>query len=247
MSHFRPHPISKGTCLQSGYRILDPNASNAQHSLLRPCNFAFNHIDPIPNHPVTWPRKSIAMEEELDFIYDSSKEAMQNALDRMATELLKVRAGKASPAMLESVRVDYYGAQTPLKSLANINTPDPKTITIQPFEKGLIQEIEKAIMRANLGFNPQNDGKLVRISIPPLTEERRRDLVKQAKAIAEQAKVSIRNARKDANDSIKTLKNDGLSEDIAKAAEAEVQDYTAAYSTKVEALLAEKEVDIMTI
>jgi ribosome recycling factor len=118
---------------------------------------------------------------------------------------------------------------------------------IQPFEKGLIEEIEKAIMRANLGFNPQNDGKLVRISIPPLTEERRRDLVKQAKAIAEQAKVSIRNARKEANDSIKGLKNDGLSEDICKVAEGEVQTFTDSFSTKVDTLLEEKEKDIMTI
>lgn len=187
------------------------------------------------------------MEEELDFIYESSKEAMQNAIDRMANEMLKVRAGKASPAMLESVRVDYYGSQTPLKSLANINTPDPRTIIVQPFEKGLIEEIEKGIMRANLGFNPQNDGKLVRISIPPLTEERRKDLVKQAKAIAEQAKVSIRNARKDANDSIKGLKNDGLSEDVCKVAEDEIQTYTTTFSNKVDTLLAEKEVDIMTI
>lgn len=187
------------------------------------------------------------MEEELDFIYESTKEAMQSGVDRMVNELLKVRAGKANPAMLESVRVDYYGAQTPLKSLANINTPDPRTLVIQPFEKGLIEEIEKAIMRANLGFNPQNDGKLVRISIPPLTEERRKDLVKQAKAIAEQAKVSIRNARKDANDSIKALKNDGLSEDICKGAEEEVQEYTTQYSNRVDTLLAEKEVDIMTI
>lgn len=197
---------------------------------------------------VTWrPEKTILMDEELLFIYDSTKEAMQHALERMATELLKVRAGKASPAMLESVRVDYYGSQTALKTIANINTPDPKTITIQPFEKGLIEEIEKGIMRANLGFNPQNDGKLVRISIPPLTEERRKDLVKQAKAIAEQAKVSIRNARKDANDSIKGLKNDGLSEDICKVAEDEIQSFTTTFSHKVDTLLAEKEVDIMTL
>lgn len=193
------------------------------------------------------PKPTAPMEEELDFIYESTKEAMQNAIERMASELLKVRAGKASPAMLESVRVDYYGSQTPLKTIANINTPDPRTLTIQPFEKGLIEEIEKGIMRANLGFNPQNDGKLVRISIPPLTEERRRDLVKQAKAIAEQAKVSVRNARKEANDSIKGLKNDGLSEDVCKGAEEEVQTYTTDFSARVDKLLADKEVDIMTI
>ena len=187
------------------------------------------------------------MEVELDFVYESTKEAMQGALDRMSNELLKVRAGKATPSMLDSVRVEYYGSLTVLKTIANINTPDPKTITIQPFEKGMISEIEKGILKANLGFNPQNDGKLIRIAIPPLSEERRRDLAKQARAVAEQAKVSVRNARKDANDSIKGLKNDGLSEDIAKVAEAEVQDYTTTYSAKVDTLLAEKEVDIMTI
>lgn len=187
------------------------------------------------------------MDEELDFIYESTKEAMQNAIDRMSHEMLKVRAGKASPAMLESVRVEYYGSQTPLKSLASINTPDPRTLIVQPFEKGLIEEIEKGIMRANLGFNPQNDGKLVRISIPPLTEERRKDLVKMAKAISEQAKVSIRNARKDANDSIKGLKADGLSEDICKGAEDEVQKYTDTYTAQVDTLFDEKEKDIMTI
>jgi ribosome recycling factor len=187
------------------------------------------------------------MTEEIDFIIESTEESMNGSIAHLEKSFLNIRAGKASPQMLGSVFVDYYGAQTPLSQVANINTPDARTLTIQPYEKSMLNPIEKAILIANLGFNPMNNGDLVIISVPPLTEERRRDLVKQAKAIAEQAKVSIRNARKDANDSIKTLKNDGLSEDIAKAAEAEVQDYTAAYSTKVEALLAEKEVDIMTI
>jgi ribosome recycling factor len=187
------------------------------------------------------------MEEELKFIFDSTKEGMDNAIERLDHELARIRAGKASPNMLGSVQVEYYGSMTPLKNVANVNTPDSKTLQIQPFEKGLLEEIEKGIMRANLGFNPMNDGKVVRISIPPLTEERRRDLVKQAKAVAEQAKVSVRNSRKDANDEIKALQKDGMAEDAAKRAEGEIQDMTTSYSNKVDALVAEKEVDIMTI
>lgn len=187
------------------------------------------------------------MEEELKFIYDTAEEGMQKAIERLEHELARIRAGKASPAMLSSVMVEYYGAMTPLKNVANVNTPDSKTLMIQPFEKGLLEEIEKGIMRANLGFNPGNDGKVVRINIPPLTEERRRDLVKQSKAVAEQAKVSIRNARKDANDEIKALQKDGLSEDTAKRNEGEIQDLTTTYSNKVDVLVDEKEKDIMTI
>jgi len=187
------------------------------------------------------------MEEDLQFIYESAKESMHNALERLTSELARIRAGKASPAMLLSVMVDYYGSSTPLKSVANVNTPDAKTIAIQPFEKGILEEIEKGIMRANLGFNPMNDGKVIRISIPPLTEERRKDLVKQAKAVDEQAKVSIRNARKEANDEIKALQKDGLSEDLAKDAEDVIQGYTTDYSNKADKLFQEKESDIMTI
>ncbi|HAP70367.1 MAG TPA: ribosome recycling factor [Flavobacteriales bacterium] len=187
------------------------------------------------------------MEEDLQFIFDSAKEGMESAMERLEHELARIRAGKASPAMLTSVQVEYYGSNVPLKNVANVNTPDSKTLMIQPFEKGILEEIEKGIMRANLGFNPGNDGKVVRISIPPLTEERRRDLVKQAKAVAEQGKVSIRNARKDANDEIKALQKDGLSEDRAKSAEAEVQDMTTDFSNKVDTLVSAKEVDIMTI
>ena len=187
------------------------------------------------------------MEEDLKFIFDSAKEGMENAMERLEHELARIRAGKASPAMLTSVQVEYYGSNVPLKNVANVNTPDSKTLMIQPFEKGILEEIEKGIMRANLGFNPGNDGKVVRISIPPLTEERRRDLVKQAKAVAEQGKVSIRNSRKEANDEIKGLQKDGLSEDRAKTSEAQVQELTVSYSDKVESLVAEKEKDIMTI
>ena len=187
------------------------------------------------------------MEEELQFIYDTAEEGMQNAMERLEHELARIRAGKASPAMLSSVQVEYYGSMAPLKNVANVNTPDSKTLMIQPFEKGLLEEIEKGIMRANLGFNPGNDGKVVRISIPPLTEDRRKDLVKQARAVAEQAKVSIRNSRKDANDEVKTLQKDSLSEDRAKDAEGVIQAKTTDYSNKVDELLASKETDIMTI
>lgn len=187
------------------------------------------------------------MEEELQFIFDSAEEGMDKAIERLEHELARIRAGKASPAMLSSVMVEYYGAMTPLKNLANVNTPDSKTLMIQPFEKGLLEEIEKGIMRANLGFNPGNDGKVVRINIPPLTEERRRDLVKQCRAVGEQAKVSIRNSRKDANDEIKALQKDGMSEDAAKVAEADIQEMTVKFSAKVDSLMEEKEKDIMTI
>ncbi|MFT7153506.1 MAG: ribosome recycling factor [Alteromonas macleodii] len=187
------------------------------------------------------------MEEELQFIFDSVEEGMESAMERLEHELARIRAGKASPAMLTSVQVEYYGSNVPLKNVANVNTPDSKTLMIQPFEKGILEDIEKGIMRANLGFNPGNDGKVVRISIPPLTEERRRDLVKQAKAVAEQGKVSIRNSRKDANAEIKALQKEGLSEDRAKAAEVNVQEITLEYSNKVDSLVAEKEKDIMTI
>ena len=184
------------------------------------------------------------MEEELQFIFDSAQEGMEKVIERLEHELARIRAGKASPAMLSSVLVEYYGSMTPLKNVANVNTPDSKTLMIQPFEKGLLDEIEKGIMRANLGFNPGNDGKVVRINIPPLTEERRRDLVKQAKAVAEQAKVYVRNARKDANDEIKALQKDGMSEDTAKVAEADIQEMTTKFSAKVDVLMDEKEKDI---
>lgn len=180
-------------------------------------------------------------------VYDDAKESMVTAMERLEKELLKIRAGKANPSMLAGIFIEYYGSQTPLKNVANVTTPDAKTLMIQPFEKGLIEEIEKAIQKANLGFNPQNDGKVVRITIPALTEERRRDLVKMAKAVAEAAKVSIRNARKDANDMVKDLKKDGLSEDMAKDGEANIQTLTNDYSGKVDALLVVKEEDIMTI
>ncbi|MBN4052064.1 ribosome recycling factor, partial [Cytophagaceae bacterium AH-315-L13] len=152
-----------------------------------------------------------------------------------------------SPDMLNGVEVDYYGTNTPLTQVGNINTPDAKNIIIQPWEKDLLKPIEQAIIEANLGFNPQNNGETIRITIPPLTEERRREFVKTAKTIAENGKVSIRNARKDANDFIKNLKNDGMSEDMAKNTEDKVQEITNTYINKIDAQLSSKEEDIMTL
>ena len=156
------------------------------------------------------------MNEEIEFIIDAAKEQMQGAVDHLIKELRSIRAGKASPAMLTTIMVDYYGSQTPLSQVANVNTPDARTISIQPWEKQMLQEIEKAIMIANIGFNPMNNGENIIINVPPLTEERRRDLVKQAKAEAEHAKVGVRNARKDANNDTKKL---DVSDDLKKNTE----------------------------
>lgn len=184
------------------------------------------------------------MNEELEFILDTAKEAMHNAIEHLIKELRTIRAGKATPAMLANVMVDYYGSATPLSQVANVNTPDARTITIQPWEKKMLQEIEKAIMIANLGFNPMNNGENIIISVPPLTEERRRDLAKQAKSEAEHAKVGIRNARKDANNDIK--KTD-VSDDMKKNIEAEVQKLTDAFVKDIDDKLAVKETEIMTV
>lgn len=169
---------------------------------------------------------------------------MQKAIKHLEKQLLNIRAGKASPAMLGSVMVEYYGSKTPLNQVANVNTPDARTITIQPFERGLIPEIERGVMMANLGFNPMNNGESVIINVPPLTEERRRDLAKQAKAEAEDAKIGIRNDRKVANNDIKKLE---ISEDEKKIAEENIQDMTDRYIKKVDQILENKEKEIMTI
>ena len=187
------------------------------------------------------------MTEEINFILDSTKEAMTNALTHLEKQFSNIRAGKASPAMLGSVTVDYYGSQTPLTQVGNVNAPDARTITVQPYEKSMIQPIEKGIMLANLGFNPMNNGDLVIISVPPLTEERRRDLAKQAKAEAEDAKIGVRNDRKSANGEIKKLEKDGLSEDLAKNAETDVQTLTDKYSKLIDDMLSTKEVEIMKV
>jgi ribosome recycling factor len=176
-----------------------------------------------------------------------AKASMDRAIEHADNELNKIRAGKASPAMLDDVKVDYYGTPTALSQVGSINTPDARTIVIQPWEKSLLTAIEKAIKEANLGVNPQNDGIIIRINVPPLTEERRRDLVKKAKGEAENGKIAIRNIRKDANEKIKKLKPEGVSEDEIKVGEAEVQKLTDAYIIKIDQLSEAKEKDIMTV
>ena len=185
--------------------------------------------------------------EDIEFIIDGAKEAMNGSVDHLEKSFLNIRAGKASPAMLGSVFVDYYGSQTPLAQIANLNVPDARTITIQPYEKTMLHPIEKAIMVANIGFNPMNNGDVIIISVPPLTEERRRDLTKQAKAEAEDAKIGVRNARKDANTDIKKLEKEGTSEDICKSAEEEVQNLTNSFIKKIDDILVHKETEIMKV
>lgn len=187
------------------------------------------------------------MTEELQLIYDETKESNQKSLIHLENELMKVRAGKATPSMLSGVMVDYYGSPTPIQQIANINSMDARTLTVQAFERQMLQDIAKGIMNANLGLNPQNNGEVLIIQIPPLTEERRRDLVKKAKAEGEHAKVGIRNNRKDALDMLKDLKNEGLSEDMMKDAETEIQTITNGFVKKVDDLVDAKEKDIMTI
>ena len=187
------------------------------------------------------------MQEEVDFVLDVCKEKMGAAVEHLDKELAHIRAGKASPSMLDGVLVEYYGSQTPLNQVSNVSTPDARTIAVQPWEKSLIPEIEKAIMNANLGLNPDNNGEIIRINVPVLTEERRRSLVKQAHAEGEKAKISIRGARKEANDSLKKLQKDGLSEDIEKDAEDEVQQMTDGFTKEIDSLVEAKEKDIMTI
>ncbi len=185
------------------------------------------------------------MNEDIKFILETAKEAMDAAVKHLEKEFVNIRAGKATPAMLGSVMVDYYGSQTPLNQVANVNTPDGRTITVQPWEKSMLQEIERGIMIANLGFNPMNNGETIIINVPPLTEERRKELSKQAKAEAEDAKVGVRNARKDANNDIKQL--DDISEDQQKNAEIDIQEMTDSYVKKIDQLFEVKDNEIMTV
>jgi len=187
------------------------------------------------------------MTEELKFIIDSTKDAMNQSVEHLEKELLNIRAGKASPAMVGGVFVDYYGSQTPLSQVANVNTPDARTITIQPWEKSMLHPIEKAIMIANIGFNPMNNGDTIIISVPPLTEERRKELVKQAKHEAEEAKIGVRNHRKDANTDIKKEEKEGTAEDDCKKAEEDIQKLTDNYIKKIDEVLAVKEAEIMKV
>ncbi|QBQ40085.1 ribosome recycling factor [Sphingobacterium psychroaquaticum] len=187
------------------------------------------------------------MNELISLELDDCKSSMGKAVAHTESELTKIRAGKASPSMLDGIAVDYYGSMTPIGQVSSINTTDARTIVIQPWEKNIISAIEKAIIDSNIGLNPQNDGSIIRLAVPPLTEERRRDLVKKVKEEAEKGRVAIRNIRKDANESIKKLKNDGVSEDEIKTGEAEVQKLTDSYIVKVDQLTELKEKDIMTV
>jgi ribosome recycling factor len=187
------------------------------------------------------------MEEEVSIVFEDATEKMNKAIDHLDKEMSKVRAGKASPKILEGIMVDYYGTMTPLAQIANVNTPDPRTIAIQPWEKKLIPVIEKAIMAANLGLNPDNNGELIRINVPPLTEERRKELVKFVKKLVEDARIGVRNVRRDAIEDIKKMQKDGLPEDVAKDAEAEVQKITDSFMKKIDEMFEKKEKDIMTV
>ena len=182
--------------------------------------------------------------EEMEFIVDAAMESMEQAVVHLEKEMLNIRAGKANPIMLSSVKVDYYGTPTLISQVANVNSPDGRTLTVQPWEKGMLQEIEKAILVANLGFNPMNNGESIIINIPPLTEERRRDLAKLAKAETENAKIGIRAARKEANGDIK--KSDA-SVDIQKNYEIDVQELTDIYISKIDEIFNSKEKEILTV
>ena len=180
-------------------------------------------------------------------IIASAVKKMNEAVNYLEEDLKTYRAGKANPAVFNSVMVDYYGNPTPIPQVASVNVPDARTMLIQPWEKNMIPKIEKAIMDANLGFTPQNNGEHIRINVPPLTEERRKELVKKSKAAGESAKISIRNARKEANDLLKKAQKDGLAEDMAKDAEGDVQKEVDNFNKKIDAILAAKEKEIMTV
>jgi len=184
------------------------------------------------------------MNEEIQMILDMAEEQMTASITHLEKAFIKIRAGKANPVMLSSVTVDYYGAQTPLSQVANVNTPDARTLVVQPWEKNLLGEIEKSIINSNLGFNPMNNGDIIIINVPPLTEERRRDLAKQAKAESEDAKIGVRSARQEANKELKKLE---ISEDLLKNAESDVQDLTDKFIAKVENALSLKEAEIMKV
>lgn len=187
------------------------------------------------------------MTEEIKKIISDMQSHMEKAILHLESELGKIRAGKANPTMLEGIHVDYYGTSTPLSQVANVNTPDARTIVIQPWEKSMLTPIEKAIQVANLGFNPQNDGVIIRITVPPLTEERRKDLVKKTKAEGENGRITIRNLRRDANEHVKKEVKKGLPEDVLKDAETKIQNLTDSFISKVDKHLEFKEKEIMTV
>ncbi len=185
--------------------------------------------------------------EEIEIYLDSAEETMDGAIKHLIIELGKIRAGRASPQMLDGIQVDYYGSPSPLQNVASVNTPDTRTLAIRPFEKRMIAEIEKSIRNSNIGLSPNNDGETIRLSVPPLTEERRQDLVKRAKQEVEVAKVNIRNVRQDANNSIRKLTKEGVSEDMVKIGEERVQKLTDEHTTKIDRIFDAKEKDIMEV
>ena len=187
------------------------------------------------------------MNDDAILCLEEAEENMKHAIDHLEREFQKIRAGKANPNMLNGVRVDFYGVSTPIEQTSNINTPDPRQIIVQPFDKSTIHDIEKAILNANLGFNPQNEGEIIRINVPPLTEERRLELVKRAKIAAEETKVGVRNTRRQANEEAKKLEKDGMAEDDTKHLMDEIQKLTDTYSEKIDKLVEEKEKDILTV
>lgn len=187
------------------------------------------------------------MTEELSAIIADTEDKMRKAVGHLESELVKIRAGKASPNMLDGINADYYGNPTPINQVANVAALDARTISIQPWEKPMLAIIERAIMQANIGITPQNDGTMIRLFLPPLTEERRKEMVKKSNAEGENGKVTIRNIRRDAIEDIKKLQKDGLSEDEARDGENEIQDVTNKYTALVEKTLAAKEIEIMAV
>jgi len=185
--------------------------------------------------------------EEIELYLEDARDTMEGAIKHLIIELGKIRAGKASPQMLEGLQIEYYGSMTPIQNVATINTPDARTIAIRPFEKKIINDIEKAIRNGNLGFSPSNDGEMIRISVPPLNEERRRELAKRAKNEIETAKINVRNIRQDANNSLRKLTKEGVAEDLVKLSEDRVQKLTDSYVTKIEQIYSAKEKEIMEV
>ncbi len=187
------------------------------------------------------------MTDDLSFILEEGKESMTKAINHLEAELVKIRAGKANPTMLDGIFVDYYGNTTPINQVGNISAMDARTISIQPWEKNMLQPIERAIIAANIGINPQNDGNIIRLFLPPLTEERRREMVKRSNAEGEQAKVAVRSIRREAIEQIKKLEKEGLSEDESQDAETEIQEITDKFISLVEKHLTAKEKEIMSV
>ncbi len=185
--------------------------------------------------------------EEIDLYLEDAEETMEGAIKHLIIELGKIRAGKATPQMLDGLQIEYYGSMTPIQNVATINTPDARTIAIKPFEKKIINDIEKAIRNGNLGFAPSNDGEMIRISVPPLNEERRRELAKRAKNEIETAKINIRNIRQDANNSLRKLTKEGVAEDLVKTSEDNVQKLTDSFVAKIDQIYNAKEKEIMEV